>query len=85
MSNKGGNQNPSGKNFHDSRQGSHLSNDKNPPIRDNTLKHQYEDHDEKLTNDENFNIYSRSGMNEEMDFRDRNDNLKAEHDAKDDE
>ncbi len=76
--NKGGNQNPAGQHFHDGQKNYQHSNERNPDhARSDTRKNQYEDYDQKLTNDENYDLNNPKGTDEEMDFRDRQDNLEG--------
>jgi len=77
-SNKGGNQNPQGQHFHDSRNNMPHTNEKHQfHERDDTTKHQYQDYDQQLTNDENFDLNNPDGTDKKMDYRDRLDNLEA--------
>ena len=66
--------NSSGGQRHDGQKNYQHSNQRNPDnIRDNTRKNDYQDYEENLTNDEKFTA---GNPDEEMDFRDRQHNLK---------
>jgi hypothetical protein len=67
--------NNGGQNRHDGQRNYQHSNQRNPDHnRNDTAKHQYADHGEQ-TNDENFTEGRASFLGEEMDFRDKKDNL----------
>ena len=71
-----GNFNKGNQHLPDGQRNYQNSNERNQDnVRDDTRKNQYQDYDEKLTNDENFDINAPSGSTEEMDFRDRQENL----------
>ena len=75
QTNKGGNMNPKGQQFHNTRRDLPHTNERNPlHTRDNTAKHRYQDYDEKLTNDENYDLNNPDGTDEPMDFRNKFDN-----------
>lgn len=61
---------------HDGQKNYQGSNQRNPDnVRNDTQKHQYAAHEE-LTNDQNFDSNAQPET-EEMDFRDKKDNLEA--------
>ncbi|HEY0092174.1 MAG TPA: hypothetical protein VGB43_06790 [Flavobacterium sp.] len=73
---KSGNQNPRGQILNDGQKHYQHSNERNPDhVRDNTRKNQYQDYDQKLTNDENYDLNNPDGTDQKMDFRDKLNNL----------
>ncbi len=65
-----------GQQWHDGQKNYQGSNEVNRDhARSDTRKNQYEDHDERLTNDANF---EEGRPTEKMDFRDKQDNLEAD-------
>lgn len=77
LNNKGGQQR------HDGQKNYQNSNQRNPDnVRNDTQKHEYKDHDEKLTNDANFDVDTQKAKIK-MDFDDKLDNVsKNEKDSK---
>ncbi len=63
---------------HDGQKNYQHSNQRNPDnVRNDTSKHQYAEHDDE-TDDANYTSGRVSFMGEEMDFRDKQDNLEDE-------
>ena len=72
-----GNNNRGGQNQHDGQKNYSHSNERNRDnIRDNTRDRQYKEHDETLTNDENYDVNTQKAK-KEMDFRDTNENFEG--------
>ena len=72
---KQGKQNLGGQQQHDGQKNYQHSNQRNPDHnRNDTQKHQYAEHEE-LTNDQNFESGSPTQLGDDMDFRDKEDNL----------
>jgi len=77
--NSPGNQNGGGGHQHDGQKNYQHSNQRNPDnVRNDTRKNQYEDYEEKLTNDENFEDGKAVENEDDMDFRDKQNNLESD-------
>ncbi|HEX8562096.1 MAG TPA: hypothetical protein VF676_03855 [Flavobacterium sp.] len=62
----------------DNRKNYPHSNEKRRDNRADTRDHEYKEHDETLTNDENYSLYS-DKIKGDPDFRDKNQNASDEH------
>jgi hypothetical protein len=68
--------NNSGQQRHDGQKNYQHSNQRNPDnVRSNTEKHRYAEYEDELTNDQNFSAGKPTSMGDDMDFRDKADNL----------
>jgi len=74
------NNNSGNQRMHDGQKHYQHSNEVNRDhARSNPDKHQYKEHDETLTNDENFKAGVPKANTDEMDFRDKLDNLEDQN------
>lgn len=73
--------NKGGQTRHDGQKNYDHSNQRNNDnIRNATRKHKYEEHEETLTNDENYSLNS-DQIKVDADFRDKNNNLLDESES----